>query len=212
MTDTQIKKALENIIIIIDTRENVNNHITKYFDSKGIKYLYQALKFGDYSAVLKINGEEIEFFDKVCVERKNSLEEISSNLSSQRDRFERELERGLNSKFIVMVEKKKNEKALKVLNKIKNINKILSDNNLRLTDDEIEVLEKSISGIGSYEDIVNHNYDTDLNEKSFLGTLFTYGHRYGIDINFIEKRYAGLFIYWQLYYFARNYLKSLEVE
>jgi len=167
LTDTQIKKALENITIIIDTRENVNQHITKYFDSKGIKYLYQKLDFGDYSAVLNLDGKDIEFFDKISVERKNSLEEISSNLSKERERFERELTRSIGSRFILMIEESQ-----------------------------------------GYEKIINHQYDTDLNEKSFLGTLFTFGHRYGIDVNFIEKKYAGLFIYYQLFYYIRDYLKT----
>lgn len=172
MTDTQIKKALENIVIIIDTRENVNQHITNYFNSKGIKYLYQKLDFGDYSAVLQPFPElgidkDIEFFDKIAIERKNSLKEISTNISKERDRFVRELERSEGSRFIIMVEESQ-----------------------------------------GYEKIINHQYDSELTEKSFLGTLFTFGHRYGIDVNFIEKRYAGLFIYWQLFYFVRNYLKG----
>lgn len=176
MTDGQIKKALENIVVIIDTRENVNQHITKYFDNKGIKYLYQKLDFGDYSVVLNQTPEAgidspIEFFDKISLERKNSLKEISSNLSKERDRFIRELERSIGSRFIIMIEESM-----------------------------------------GYEKIINHQYDSDLNEKSFLGTLFAFSHRYGVDVNFIEKRYAGLFIYYQLHYFVREYLKGCDKQ
>jgi hypothetical protein len=61
-----------------------------------------------------------------------------------------------------------------------------------------------------FEKIVKHQYKTQLSEKSFIATLLTYGHRYGVDVNFIEKQYAGMFIYCQLHYWLRNYLKEAE--
>ena len=60
---------------------------------------------------------------------------------------------------------------------------------------------------GGLEKIIEHKYDTQYNEKSFLASLFSFGHRYSIDIHFINKKYAGMFIYMQLYYYAREYLK-----
>jgi ERCC4-type nuclease len=179
MTDSKIDKmvqeALKNIVVIIDTRENQVEHITRYFDSKNIKYLFQKLDFGDYSAILKpipklgIN-EETEFFRQIAIERKNSLEEISNNLAKERVRFENELTRSLGARFILMVEESQ-----------------------------------------GYEKIINHRYGTDLSEKSFLATMFTFGHRYNIDINFIEKRYAGMFIYYQLFYYVREQLKAFFI-
>ncbi len=58
------------------------------------------------------------------------------------------------------------------------------------------------------EKIIEHKYDTQYNEKSFLASLFSFAHRYGIDIHFINKKYAGTFVYMQLYYFAREFLKG----
>ena len=48
----QIKKLSKEMVILIDTREKENSHITNYFDKKGIKYKKQALEFGDYSFML----------------------------------------------------------------------------------------------------------------------------------------------------------------
>jgi ERCC4-type nuclease len=63
---------------------------------------------------------------------------------------------------------------------------------------------------GSWDKIIEHNYRTELNEKSYMASLFTFIHRYNIDIQFIPAKYAGMFIYSQFYYFLRQELKSLE--
>ena len=61
---------------------------------------------------------------------------------------------------------------------------------------------------GSFQDIINHRYRTNLNEKSYIATILTFKYRYGISIEFIPKEYAGAWIYRHLYYYARNYFKE----
>ena len=76
---------ISSIIILVDTREKVNTHITDYFDRKCITYKKKALDYGDYSFMLPAN-EKLSiprdlYFNTTCViERKASLEEISNNL------------------------------------------------------------------------------------------------------------------------------------
>lgn len=169
-TDKEIKELLKSMTIICDTREQENSWVTDYFNSKKIPYISKKLDFGDYSVLLPANSEygitrDIYFDKKIAIERKNSLEELSGTISI-RDRFESELLRAKDKKFILMVEESQ-----------------------------------------GYEKIINHKYKTDYNEKAFLATLFTFQHRYGMDINFIDKKYSGLFIYQQLYYFCREYFK-----
>lgn len=165
-TDTELKKLLQSITLVVDTRENRNEHLIKYFDDKKIPHVNHKLDHGDYSCYIPAAPElgivRDLYFD-CFIERKNSLEEISSNLSSERDRFESELLRSRGSRFILMVEE-----------------------------------------TSGFEKIISHKYDTQYNEKSFMASLFTFGHRYGIDIHFIDKRYSGMFIYQQLYYFVRE--------
>lgn len=86
-TDSEIKKALSELTIIIDSREQVNFHLTSWFDSKGIKHITRALETGDYSAML--DGETFE--DEVAIERKANLDEIAGNFTTGRERFEREM-------------------------------------------------------------------------------------------------------------------------
>ena len=51
-TESELKKLLDNMVILIDTREKKNDHITNYFDKHDIKYENKALTCGDYSFYL----------------------------------------------------------------------------------------------------------------------------------------------------------------
>lgn len=95
-TDKEIDELVSSIVILVDTREKMNDHITDSFDKNGISYKKKALEYGDYSFTLPKNEElsiprDMYFNKKVCIERKASLEEISGNLTKERDRFEKEL-------------------------------------------------------------------------------------------------------------------------
>ena len=84
------------MIILIDNREKQNAHITDSFDKNSISYKKKSLDYGDYSFAIPKNEalsipKDLYFDKKVCVERKASLEEISGNLTKERDRFEKEL-------------------------------------------------------------------------------------------------------------------------
>ena len=84
-TDKEIDELILSIIILVDTREKMNAHITDSFDQNGISYKKKALEYGDYSFALPKNEElsiprDMYFNKKVCIERKASLEEISGNL------------------------------------------------------------------------------------------------------------------------------------
>lgn len=84
------------MVILVDTREKVNDHITGIFDKYGIAYKKKALDYGDYSFMIPADKDlsiprDLLFTHKVVVERKASLEEISGNLTKDRARFEKEL-------------------------------------------------------------------------------------------------------------------------
>ena len=170
-TEKELNELLKSITVVIDTRENANEHIINYFNDKKIPHIIRKLDYGDYSCYLPANPElgimRDIYFDCV-IERKGSLEELSGNLTNDRTRLESEFIRAKDSRFILMVEE-----------------------------------------TAGFEKIINHKYNTQYHEKSFIASLLSFGHRYGIDIHFIDKKYAGLFIYHQLYYFVREYLKWL---
>jgi hypothetical protein len=95
-TEKEKDQILRSITILIDKREKSCDHITKYFDDKKISYKSKALSQGDYSFYIKANEilsipRDLYFDKEVAIERKGSLEELSGNLSKERDRFEKEL-------------------------------------------------------------------------------------------------------------------------
>ena len=95
-TEKEIDELINSMVILVDTRERKSNHITEAFDKNKIAYKTKALDYGDYSFYLPKNEKlaipRDMFFTKKCIiERKASLEEISGNLTKERDRFEKEL-------------------------------------------------------------------------------------------------------------------------
>ena len=60
----------------------------------------------------------------------------------------------------------------------------------------------------NFSDIVENNYDTGYNRKSFLASLFTFWHRYGIPIFFMpDNKYSGLFVKLYFEYYLKNLLR-----
>lgn len=203
-TDTEVKKLLKSMVVIIDTNEQVYDHISSWFDKKKIPYIRQNMNFGDYGCYIPANtdlGIPRDLYFDCVVERKAHLEEISGNLSADRTRLENEFIRGKNSRFILMIEKKENKEAMDL------VNKLVKTSTMKLNSEQMEILRSSMNGIGSFEEIINHKYDTKYHENSFIGSLLAFAHRYSIDIHFIDKAYSGRFIYEQLQYYVREYLK-----
>lgn len=59
----------------------------------------------------------------------------------------------------------------------------------------------------NFEDIVEGNYDTQYNRKSFLASLFTFWIRYNCPVFFMpDNKYSGLFITLYFQYYLKNIL------
>ncbi len=94
-TDKELRGLLKSLVVLIDSREQRNDHLTSYWDSKKIPYEVAKLDFCDYSFKLPADpdfglGRDFYFCDLVSVERKGSLEELSENLTAGRLRIESE--------------------------------------------------------------------------------------------------------------------------
>lgn len=97
----------KSLTILVDTREKNNIHLTEYWDRKCILYKKKALDYGDYSFMIPknevLNIPRDCFFDKeICIERKGSAEELSGNLTKERDRLEKELSLAPKNKVILL--------------------------------------------------------------------------------------------------------------
>lgn len=82
------KDFMKKVTILVDTREQQNSHITEVFSNLGIMYKSQKLDFGDYSFI--VDGKD---FSRSCVvERKADINEVYGNVTSDRERIEKELD------------------------------------------------------------------------------------------------------------------------
>lgn len=171
-TDAEIKQILKNIVILCDTREQQNKHITSEFEKQGIQYKDYKLNVGDYSVMLppmaELNINRPLYFDKsITIERKGSLDELASNLTKDRERLKDEFTRAIATGRQVYL--------------------IIEDSN-------------------GYDNILKHNYHSQLNEKAFIASLLSFQHKYNLNIVFLDKQNVASYIYNILYYYIRNTL------
>ena len=107
LTEKQTKAIIDEIIILVDTREHLPNHITEAFDKYGVKWEKKKLHSGDYSArvplIEELQLEEINLENELIIERKMGLLEIQQNLTTHKDRFNKEFDR-TNAKAIILIE------------------------------------------------------------------------------------------------------------
>lgn len=107
-SETEIKKILASMIILVDTREKQNEHIVSYFDKKGVPHMKRTLKTGDYGCLIPRN-EELGIMRDIqltaCLERKAHIDEITGNLSKLKaTAFQNELIRASEVPFVLIVE------------------------------------------------------------------------------------------------------------
>jgi ERCC4-type nuclease len=168
-TDKELKDLLSSLTILIDTREQSNDHIKTYFHSKGITYKSMKLDTGDYSCFLPKNVEMGIFRDiyfSIGIERKNSIDELAQSIKEER--FEAELIRSQKLNYFLL---------------------LVEDN---------------------YENLIMGKYRSQYNPKALLARLKTFEARYGFNTVFLpNKKLIGNFIYHDLFYKARNLIKSI---
>lgn len=205
MGDKMIKIENCKYKIVVDTREQKCNHILNKFDEgfenkpshhdmyRGKKSTFtdpiayykqeKGLKTGDFTICVQLpNNCQINFQDKIVVERKKDLNELCCNLFDKKDsegltRFERELKRSKEQgiKVILLVE-------------IDNMHsKIMSSKHFR------------------------YDKASKVSPKSFNSILRSLQARYDISIEYCEKNQSARLIHDILYYHAREYLKSVSI-
>lgn len=107
-TDKEIETILKTLVIVIDTREKVNDHILNYLHGKDIKFITRKLDTGDYGCMIPKNDElgiMRDVYLDTCLERKNSIDEITGNLQKDtRTAFENELIRSKDKPFVLLCE------------------------------------------------------------------------------------------------------------
>ena len=90
MHPTDVKAALEGMVIIVDTREQATIQLHNRLKHFG-KYERAKLDSGDYGAKFPVNGDWLQI--PVVIERKMSIDELCQCFTRERKRFQREFER-----------------------------------------------------------------------------------------------------------------------
>lgn len=170
-TEAEQRELLASLVVLVDTREQQNGHITKYLDRRGVKWKSKKLDYGDYSFLLPAAPQlgitrDLYFTREITIERKANLDELAGNLTHGRAAFEAELIRARGCRLFLLIEG------------------------------------------GSWQDIVNGNYRSQYNKKSYLASLMTFIHRYGIQVFFTTKETAGQIITALFGYFLRELIKN----
>lgn len=102
-------KIMENMVILVDTREKKNDHILKYFNRYNINYEVKKLDVGDYSYYVKPN-EFIQYGlnaeNMFTIDRKQDVNEIVGNIIQDRERLEKEFMRAYSKRmrFYLLIE------------------------------------------------------------------------------------------------------------
>lgn len=114
MNIPEIESAVSHSILLVDTREHQTEALQQRLLSTELPWRREKLDVGDYSAVVQTEHGEISLSSKFAIERKMSLEELSSCFCQQRQRFEREFERAklAGTKLYLLIENGAYEKIL----------------------------------------------------------------------------------------------------
>lgn len=82
------------MVLLVDTREQPTQNLQRRIATSGLPAERQKLNAGDYSCkCLLPGGTELDFSNKVAIERKMSIDELCMCFGTQRKRFEKEFER-----------------------------------------------------------------------------------------------------------------------
>ena len=98
MNPFEVKRALENLTLVVDTREQETAMLKRRLALVGLPYTREKLDFGDYSIKTVLDsGEEFSLCETLAIERKMSLDELCNCYCQGRKRFIKEFERARES-------------------------------------------------------------------------------------------------------------------
>lgn len=197
-SDREIKILLNNLTIIVDKREQQNDHIINYFKKHKRKYIKQSLKEGDYSALIPYNLEtapilesvglqrDMYLTNEVLIERKGSLDEIAGNLCNRNAKYD------VYGNQIVS-ENKERERFKFELTRIRNCGAkcflFIEDKN-------------------GHENLRLGKYRSQYKPESFLASIKSFQAEFDFNLQFLGKDVIGSEIFYSIYYTARDFFKQ----
>lgn len=170
MTGAEIIACLESMSVLVDTREQPSARAMRRYKRFNCPYSRHKLDYGDYTYNFTLPDGKPLYDDpdavkpSVVIERKASLEELSGNLTEKRQ---------------------SKHKEQHVRNRFEAELKLARDNGASVY---LLIEESALS------DILNHRYDTRLNETAYFHTLTAYMARYDLKLIFCGASESGTVI------------------
>ena len=197
--DNEIGRILRNLVVLVDTREQANDHIIQHFKEHKITYKKQKLDYGDYSCMLPIGTFEgqtrdVYFTNDIVVERKFCIDELAMNLKDKKTNLKE-----VNQEIIDLLGKEYLAKVLK------------SDYN-RFKQELTSINKSGISFFIAIEDhlfdkhLENHAYRALYEPETLKARLRGLEREFNTVIRPVSKDYIGDLIYTTLKYGVRNIL------
>lgn len=166
-----IEAIKKSIIVLVDQREQKNMHLLNGLQQKGVNWKPCTLKYCDYSFMVPKNEqlgvyEDFEFFDKVALERKNSLTEIAGNFCKGRIRFETEFAKANaeGCKVTLLIEDEKAKEKMRLRRELDRLQGFS--------------LEKKYA----------KTWRGDFKGESMIGSIKAFKDRYNLELVFCNKK------------------------
>lgn len=198
-TNKEINELLNKMIVIVDTREQANYHVTEWLSKNKKPFKAQKLDYGDYSCFLPVGSfkgqtRDIYFTDELVIERKFCIDELAMNLKDNKTNINE-----IKKEIIDLFGVKYLEKVLKTdYNRLKN-----EFANMNRCDIEFYILleDKNFD-----ENIRNGNYRSQYEPATLYKRLKALQSEFHTQIRPIDKEFMGSEIYNTLRYGVRNIL------
>lgn len=203
LTETEIKKLLNNIVILVDTAEKENYHIEKWFLDSKIKFVRKKLKEADYSALIEYNSDtkkilesmgvyrDLYFTDEVLVERKAHLDELAGNLHTRKETVD------YSTGEVIRKGNRERERFKFELTRI------------RLCGAKCHLLVEDNTGDINLR---KGNYRSDYAPRSFMGSIESFCSEFNIELEFVSQLVTASKIYWKLHYGIRDVLIKGNID
>ncbi|CUU47042.1 ERCC4 domain-containing protein [Clostridium beijerinckii] len=199
-TEKEIKELLDKMVVLVDTREQANQHVIQWLNKRKKPFKTQKLDYGDYSCMLPIGSfkgqtRDIYFTDEIVIERKFCIDELAMNLKDNKTNINE-----IKEEIIELLGEKYLEKVLKTdYNRLKYEFATLNKYNIKffifLEDKNFDI---NIRDSSSYRS----QYEPDRLYKRLKGLQ----SEFNTQIRPIDKEFIGCEIYNTLRYEVRNIL------
>lgn len=198
-TDKEIKELLKKIVILVDTREQENYHITSWFTKRKIPFKVQKLDYGDYSAMLPAGTFEgqlrdIYFTDEIVIERKFCIDELAMNLKDKKTNINEIRQEIIDLLGLKYLEKVLKSDYVRIKHELANLNRYNIKFLIFMEDENFN------------DNLWNRNYRADYEPATLNSRLEGLQAEANTAIIPVARKYMGIKIYGRLKYEVRNIL------